>query len=108
MQLAAEIRVTQEDETGKPTDGPKPPSMRNPAGFIGSAMLPAIPVGLVAAAVGRWILAEPILVWAGLALAAANLVGLVLFVAWYRQRERRQRRDWQLHVWQHGENREDE
>jgi hypothetical protein len=108
MPFGAEIRVTQENETGTPADGPQPPSMRNPAGFIGSAMLPAIPVGLVAAAVGHWFLAEPVLVWAGLALAAANLVGFVLFVAWYRQRERRQRRDWQLRVWQHGDHREDE
>lgn len=100
--------MTQEDETGKPSDGPAPPAARDPAGFIGSAMLPAIPVGLVAAAIGHWLLAEPVLVWAGLALAAANLIGLVGFVAWYRSRERRRRRDWQLQVWQHGDNREDD
>jgi len=96
------------NDQGQRHDAPGPPSVRNPAGFIGSAMLPAIPVGLLAAAAGHWILAEPVMVWAGVVLAGANAAGLVGFVAWYRYRERRQRRDWQLHVWQHGENREDD
>ena len=92
---------------GNSGETPAPPAVRDPAGFIGSAMLPAIPLGLVLAAVGRWIVAEPLLVWAGLILAAVNLLGLVGFVAWYRRRERRRRRDWQAHVWQHGEEREE-
>ena len=99
--------MNQQDPDGR-HDGARPPSQHNPAGFIGSAMLPAIPVGLVAAAIGHWLLAEPVLVWAGLALAVANLAGLVGFVAWHRYRERRRQRDWELHVWQHGDNREDE
>lgn len=99
--------MSQQEPDG-PKDAAEPPSLRDPAGFIGSAMLPAIPVGLIAAAVGHWFLAEPVMVWAGLALAATNLVGLIGFVAWYRHRARRQRRDWQLHVWQHGDRSEDD
>ena len=99
--------MSQQEPDG-PKDAAGPPSLRDPAGFIGSAMLPAIPVGLLAAAIGHWFLAEPVMVWAGLALAGANLVGLIGFVAWYRARERRRRRDWQLHVWQHGDRHEDD
>lgn len=99
--------MSQQEPDGR-SDRAPPPSRHDPAGFIGSAMLPAIPVGLVAAAIGHWFLAEPVMVWAGLALAGANLVGLIGFVAWYRARERRRRRDWQLHVWQHGDGSEDD
>jgi len=93
-------------------DAPKPavepvPAVRDPAGFIGSALLPAIPLGLLAAAAGLWILDEPLLVWAGLVLAGGNLLGFAGFVAWYRRRGPRRRRDRRMQVRQHGADREE-
>jgi hypothetical protein len=88
--------------TGGRERRPDKAATRDPAGFVASAMLPAIPLGLAIAAIGQWLLAMPVLVWAGLILAAGNLAGFAGFVVWYRRRERRAHRQWQERIWQEG------
>jgi len=78
------------------------PARRDPAGVVASATLPAIPLGVLAAVAGRWLLDMPLLVWGGLILAAGNLAVLAGFVFWYRLREQRHHRAWQERVWEEG------
>ena len=83
-----------------PGDGQN--QVRDPAGIVASATLPAIPLGVLAAVAGKWLLDMPLLVWGGLVLAAGNLVVLAGFVFWYRGRQRRRQRAWQERAWEEG------
>jgi hypothetical protein len=91
-------------ERSKPPAGRAPSGRkaRDPAGFVASAMLPAIPLGLAIAAIGHWWLAMPVLVWAGLVLAGGNLAGFLGFAVWYEGRRRRQHRARIERIWQEG------
>jgi Flp pilus assembly protein TadB len=85
-----------------PAEGPDGAHRRNPAAFVASATLPAIPLGIAIAAAGHWWLGIPVLVWAGLILAGGNAVAIVGFAIWYERRRRRHRRQWQEQAWQEG------
>ncbi|MDZ4737937.1 MAG: hypothetical protein SGJ07_16465 [Rhodospirillaceae bacterium] len=59
---------------------------RDPAKLVASATLPAIPLGLLLAGISHFWLDQPLLVWAGLIVAAGNLLVLVFYGWWHRRR----------------------
>jgi sterol desaturase/sphingolipid hydroxylase (fatty acid hydroxylase superfamily) len=59
---------------------------RDPAKMVASATLPAIPLGLLLAAIGQFWLGQPFMVWAGLIVAGGNLAALVGYAWWHRRR----------------------
>ncbi|MEX0807636.1 MAG: hypothetical protein WD044_02805 [Dongiaceae bacterium] len=62
------------------------PPPRDPAKMVASATMPAIPLGLILAGIGHFWLDQPLLIWAGLIVAAGNLAALVGYAWWHRRR----------------------
>jgi hypothetical protein len=63
-----------------------PAPQRDPAKLVASATLPAIPLGLLLAAIGHFWLDLTLLVRAGLIVAGGNFALLAGYVWWHRRR----------------------